>query len=112
MSAQTDMRTTSWLMAAAFAIGALVAPQAQAGRSCEERKPSLQSLARGLDLAQKTQEALEASGAQVVVLARAGQDLTKYKLHYSHLGFAYRRLDPQGQPVWRVVHKLNQCATA
>lgn len=99
-------------MAAALAVGALVAPQAQAGRSCEERKPSFQSLTRGLDLAQKTQEALEASGAQVVALARAGQDLTQYRLHYSHFGFAYRQVDAQGQPVWRVVHKLNQCATA
>jgi hypothetical protein len=106
------MRTTSWLLAAALAIGALVAPHAQAGRSCEERKLSLQSLTRGLDLAQKTQEVLEASGAKVVVLARAGQDLSKYKLHYSHFGFAYRQVDAQGRPVWRVVHKLNQCATA
>jgi hypothetical protein len=99
-------------MAAALAIAAFVATPVQAGRSCEERKPSLQSLRRGLDLAQKTQEALEASGAKVVVLARAGQDLSKYKLHYSHLGFAYRQVDAQGQPVWRVVHKLNQCGTA
>jgi hypothetical protein len=47
-----------------------------------------------------------------VVLARAGQDLRKYQLRWSHLGLAYRTQDDQGQPVWRVVHKLNACGTA
>jgi hypothetical protein len=67
---------------------------------------------RGLELAQKTREALDAGGAQVVVLARAGQDLTKWNLRYSHLGFAYRDRDADGAPVWRIVHKLNHCGTA
>ena len=44
-----------------------------------------------------------------VVLARAGQDLSRYGLTWSHLGIAYR--DPASAQ-WRVVHKLNQCATA
>ncbi|HEY9238928.1 MAG TPA: DUF2145 domain-containing protein, partial [Burkholderiaceae bacterium] len=44
---------------------------------------------------------------QVVLLARAGQDLGAYGLRYSHLGFAYR-----DGARWRVVHKLNQCGTA
>ena len=43
-----------------------------------------------------------------MVLARAGQDLRKYGLRFSHLGFAYRQ--PDGQ--WRIVHKLNHCGTA
>jgi hypothetical protein len=42
-----------------------------------------------------------------VVLARAGQDLTRYGLQWSHLGFAYR--DAAG---WRVLHKLNSCGSA
>ena len=41
-------------------------------------------------LALATERALDASGADVVVLARAGQDLSAYGLRYSHLGFAYR----------------------
>ena len=80
-----------------------------------------------------------ASGAQVVIVARAGQDLRKYGLDWSHLAFAYREemATPQpignrsavlgriGSPVvdglplrqpargtWRIVHKLNQCGTA
>ena len=48
----------------------------------------------------------------MVVLARAGQDLSKYGLRYSHLGFAYRQPDRDGGHVWRVLHKLNQCGTA
>ncbi len=91
---------------------ALLAPAAHAGHTCDEKKPSLQNITRGLDLADKTRAALDASGADMVVLARAGQDLTKYGLHYSHLGFAYRDVDGAGAPVWRVVHKLNQCGTA
>ena len=54
---------------------------------------------------------LDQTGASVVVLARAGQDLSEYGLRYSHLGFAYRDSDG-GRPVWRVVHKLNQCGSA
>lgn len=69
-------------------------------------------MARGLGLAQKTAAALDATGARVVLLARAGQDLSKYRLRWSHLGLAYRTQDALGQDVWRVVHKLNTCGTA
>jgi hypothetical protein len=51
---------------------------AQAGRSCESRKPvPPQVIERGMKLAEQTSAALDAeharSGAQVVALARAGQ---------------------------------------
>jgi len=91
---------------------ALASPMAQAGRSCEEKKLTTQSLQDGLTMAEKTRQALEASGEQVVILARSGQDLSKYGLRYSHVGFAYRQVDGQGGAVWRVVHKLNFCGTA
>jgi len=81
---------------------------AAAGRSCEVKALDAQSFGRGMQLAQRTAQALDASGAQVVILARAGQDLSKYNLHYSHLGFAYKTDDG----AWRVVHKLNQCGSA
>jgi hypothetical protein len=67
---------------------------------------------RALALAERTMVALNQSGADVVVLARAGQDLSQYGLRYSHLGLAYRQSDGQGGSVWRVLHKLNQCGTA
>ena len=62
----------------------------------EEKKPEDEAakpvpakvIERGMQLAQQTSAALDAehakSGAQVVVLGRAGQDLSKYGLRYSH----------------------------
>lgn len=92
---------------------AITSPAAHAGRSCAApQPPKAQTVERGLDLAGRTLKALDASGAQVVVLARAGQDLSKYGLRYSHLGLAYRQSDGKDGPVWRVLHKLNQCGTA
>jgi len=80
---------------------------AHAGRSCEPRPPEARNVARAMVLAEHTARMLDASGAQVVVLARAGQDLSTYGLRYSHLGLAYRDGDR-----WRVAHKLNQCGSA
>jgi len=87
-------------------------PAAEAGRSCEPRRLEVSDVVRGMELAQQTVAALDASGAQIVLLARVGQDLSEYGLHYSHLGFAYRHPDGDTGHVWRVVHKLNACGTA
>jgi hypothetical protein len=103
-------RTLSTLLLCA---GALLAPSAFAGRSCDaEYPPKASTVERGLTLAERTLAALDASGDRVVILARAGQDLSKYGLRYSHLGFAYKQPDGQGGHVWRVMHKLNQCGSA
>jgi hypothetical protein len=90
----------------------LLAPGAHAGRSCESQKPSTQTVERGLTLAAKTLEALNASGDKVVVLARAGQNLSKYGVRYSHLGLAWQQPDGHGGTTWRVLHKLNECGTS
>ena len=100
----------------AVALGAALAP-AHAGRNCEARPPDALNVQRSLELAERTAKALDATGAQVVVLARSGQDLSKYRLRWSHLGLAYRdgksgREGGQEPAVWRVVHKLNQCGSA
>jgi len=84
---------------------------AHAGQACEEKAADAQSVASGMSLAASTSKALDASGASVVLLARAGQDLSKYGLTYSHLGFAYRET-VLGKPAWRILHKLNHCGTA
>ena len=103
------------VMAAAMAT---TGTAAHAGRSCEAKLPQAASVQRGMELAERTAKALEATGAEVVVLARAGQDLSKYSLRWSHLGFAYRddrsgpRDGAKGAAVWRVVHKLNHCGSA
>jgi hypothetical protein len=101
----------------AIAAAAVSPTAAHAGRSCEARPPQAAAVLRSFTLADHTSQALEASGAQVVVLARAGQDLSKYRLRWSHLGLAYRQVagtvdGKPGAAVWRVAHKLNACGTA
>ncbi len=100
---------------AVLLVGAVVvvAFPAHAGRSCESNRPVAPNVVeRGMKLAAQTSAALDAenarSGAVVVALGRAGQDLGKYKLRYSHFGWAYKM--PEGP--WRVAHKLNECGTA
>jgi hypothetical protein len=95
------------MLVAAFA---LAAANAHAGRSCEQRPPTALAVTRAMQLAEHTAARLAQSGADVVVIARAGQNLSEYGLRYSHLGFAYRERDGSGM-VWRVVHKLNQCGS-
>lgn len=88
------------------------AGSAQAGRSCENKPLTADVMAKGLNLALRTSQALDAefkkNGTQVVLLARQGQDLSKYELQYSHYGWAYK----SAEGPWRVAHKLNECGTA
>ncbi len=101
------MKARHVLVAAALAISLA----AHAGRTCEATAPTARSVQQAMELAERTARALDASGAQVVVLARAGQDLGEWGLRWSHLGYAYR--EGQGATArWRVVHKLNQCGSA
>ena len=104
------------LVASLVLAAAILAPAAHAGRSCEPHKPSVAAVERGLRLAARTHAALEArharDGTRLVLLARAGRDLTKYGLRYSHMGIAWRTVDAQGRPAWRVTHKLHDCGTA
>lgn len=102
------MKPSQMLRACAMALGlGLAAATAQAGRSCEVRAPIAASVQQSLELAHRTMRELDASGAEVVLLARAGQDLSRHRLRWSHVGWAYK--DAEG---WRVVHKLNQCGSA
>lgn len=89
-----------------------LAGTAHAGQTCEQRPLSAHAIEQGMALAWKTSQALDAeharSGARVVLLARAGQDLSAHRLRYSHLGWVFNT--PEGP--WRVLHKLNLCGTA
>ena len=80
---------------------------AHAGRSCESKPPKVDAIQRSMQLAEHAARQLDQSGAQVVALARVGQNLSEYGVRYSHFGLVYR---DNGQ--WRIVHKLNQCGTA
>jgi hypothetical protein len=96
-------------MKAALTAAAMVAAAAaHAGQACEPHKPTAAEIQQSLALAEHTLQALDASGAQTVLIARAGQDLSAYGLRYSHFGYAYR--DPDAR-AWRIVHKLNHCGT-
>ena len=97
------------LFAAVVVSLGLASGSAWAGRSCEQRPPTAETIVRAMALAEHTAARLDQTGANVVVLARAGQNLSEYGLRYSHLGFAYR--EGAGKP-WRIVHKLNQCGSA
>jgi hypothetical protein len=99
---------TRWRVGLLLA-GLLAAGQAQAGRPCQESQLKAETVMQGMELAAKTRQALDASGAQVALVARVGQDLSKYKLRYSHVGIAWRD-HPKGR--WLVVHELNHCGAA
>ena len=132
-------RARQWLRLLAGAVAIAFAATASAGQACDTTPPDTAAMTRALGLAERVQRSLDASAAQVVIIARAGQDLTRYGLNWSHLAFAYRVDTPAPRPdgngtailgtygsaatsgpavsfaphgTWRVVHKLNQCGTA
>ncbi|WEF31297.1 DUF2145 domain-containing protein [Pseudoduganella chitinolytica] len=94
-----------WLLVACLTL----ATPAWAGRHCEEKPLSVADTVKSMDLAKKTFDTLDASGAQVALVSRVGQDLSKYGLKYSHMGIVVRD-HPEGR--WTVVHELNECGTA
>jgi hypothetical protein len=97
-------RWRCWLWIAGLAL----AFPAWAGRTCEPFQPSPQVQAQAAASAMRVLEALEARPAEVVLLARAGTDLSKHGLHYSHLGFVLRE---HADGPWTVVHLLNYCGS-
>ncbi|MCW5575216.1 MAG: DUF2145 domain-containing protein [Burkholderiales bacterium] len=82
---------------------------APAETRCEPRPIEAKALRGGLDLALKTREALQRSGASVALLARAGQDVSRHGLRYTHMGIVSRDA-VSGH--WQVTHLLNECGTA
>ena len=132
-------RARQWLRLLLGAAAIALAATARAGQTCDTTPPDTLQMTRALGLAERVQRSLDASGAQVVIIARAGQDLTRYGLNWSHLAYAYRVDTPPvmapanpnvvlgtygtaatlGYPApaptrgtWRIAHKLNQCGTA
>lgn len=88
---------------------ATLAQAATAGTPCEQREPSVELARLAMQMADATRNTLDRIDDDVVLIARAGQDLSKYRLTYSHAAFAVRE-HPAG--AWSVVHKLNTCGTA
>ncbi len=79
-------RASAVVVAVMLAAVLAAAGTAHAGRPCDDAPLSASAVERGLALAERTRAALDASGATVVLLARAGQDLSAYRLRWSHLG--------------------------
>ena len=105
------MKPIRLIAIALLAAASLFVQAAYAGRSCEQKPLTADAVVRGMTLAEQTRQALDASGQNLVLLGRVGQDLRKYGVHYSHLAFAYREADGHGGAVWRVLHKLNDCGS-
>lgn len=94
------------LLAAALLLGAAAA---QAEPQCTERYPTPAALASMFDVALMAGDALDTlDEVDVVLIARGGQDLSKYGLRHSHMAFLLRGEDGQ----WRALHLLNPCKTA
>jgi len=88
---------------------AVASPDAAAGTACTPKDNDAASFVKSMELAEKTRAALDASGANIAFIARVGQDLSRYRLRYSHMAFAWRD-HPKGR--WLVVHELNHCGSA
>jgi len=88
-----------------LAIGSLTA---HAGTPCEDVINSPETTQKSLSIGQKVFKALDSTGTKVALVARVGQDLSKYGLRFSHMGFVVKN-HPDGP--WSVVHMLNQCGT-
>lgn len=106
MNTAATRATTAAVLALVLGLAAV---PAHAGQNCVEKPPSVDQIRRSFDLAVKTVQWLDSSGAKLVVIARRGQNLDRYGVRYSHLGYVYR---DEAAKAWRVVHKLNQCGTA
>lgn len=96
-------------MRALFFACLLTTGAANAGTNCREVVPSPQLVVEAAQTALRVVAALDEGDAPVALVARAGTDLSKHGLHYSHVGFALR---DHADGRWTVVHLLNGCGTA
>lgn len=90
------------------ALFALALP-AWAGQACEPHEVTANQSMQSLGLAKKVEKVVDGFDDEVILIARVGQDLSKYGLYFSHMGFLVKD-HPKGR--WSIVHKLNDCGTA
>ncbi len=96
----------------ALLLGALVAAATapvRAGTACSERPLSPDAFQAADRLANDLLRVLDSDAREAAVLGRAGSDLSRHGLRFSHAGLAVR--EHPGAP-WRVVHLLNHCGRA
>ncbi len=92
----------------ALVVTVLASTSAWAGRACEERTAAPEATANAFDAALNLKTWLDKAQPRVALVARRGQNLEKYGLRYSHMGYVVH--DPAGG--WTIVHDLNKCGTA
>lgn len=96
------------MIAALTALLLGVARPAHAGTDCTPHTMPPERIADSAATALTVAAALDETNAPVALVSRAGTDLSKHGLHYSHSGFAVRD-HPDGR--WTVVHLLNDCSS-
>lgn len=96
------------MIAALTALLLGVARPAHAGTDCTPQTMPPERIADSAATALTVASALDETNAPVALVSRAGTDLSKHGLHYSHSGFAVRD-HPDGR--WTVVHLLNDCSS-
>jgi len=82
---------------------------AWAGQTCSDAPPRPESVRMAFNSASELSARLDKEQPQVALLARVGQDLSKYGLRYSHMAFV---LKDKTSGNWRTMHLLNACGTA
>lgn len=80
--------------------------QAEAGGGCSQREIQAAEIRNAFNMAVRTRDYLEQSGAKLALVGRAGADLSEHGLRYTHMG-AVLRDHPAGK--WMFVHLLNDC---
>ncbi|WP_293936228.1 DUF2145 domain-containing protein [Iodobacter sp.] len=101
------MRLNQWLCGL---MAVLLLPLAWAGRACQETSPNTETFRQAMATGYVNMQQLDKLNPKVAMIARVGQDLSAYRLRFSHMGFVWH--DPKAQGQWRVMHLLNQCGTA
>ncbi len=74
--------------------------------SCKTKDVKPQDVQQGVKASSYLEGFLNKTGAKVVLIGREGQDLSKYNMKFSHIGFAVK--DAKNQQ-WSVYHELNSC---
>lgn len=96
-----------WLNHSAWALVLLLPFTTLAGQDCEVKALDALTAQRAFELAYKTQQTLQQLNVEAAFIARVGQDLSKYGLHYSHFGWVKRNADGH----YNIVHLLNDCGS-
>lgn len=75
--------------------------------SCGDNNLSVTEMRQTFTVGKNLESALNQLGAEVIIMARSGQDLGRYGIHYSHAGFMVKE-----QAGWNVYHLLNECPSS